>query len=213
MFIALISVLGCGGASDSPDRIEPPAEDNRNQPMTILDSFLVQDSSTNTFFGKSSVSSSEAASHFELESQGIVTGVNWIGTADFVGEQHQATFILRVYEGERLPQANHIREKVEVVNMELVRSYHRNGKRGVYIFSLSGDPVFSLTSGKYWISVMDPETEAIDFFWEIEPGTAGGSKGSGGAYRSIGGAWTSNSGDFPALQARGHNIEIIGVLE
>lgn len=206
---------GGGGSNGAPaqDETPPAPEPPQITSITVLNTYKINDESERTFYGASRINGPQSASMFDIDSTVDITSIKWVGSAINLGEDTQATFALRIYDGDSVPNAAPIHERIEVVDMELVRT-RRSGTKGYYIFSFADDPVFTLPQGRYWLSVVDPETESIDFGWEVEPGKAGGPEGSGGAYRvSSDSAWQTNGNGVSAVESRGHNIQILGATE
>jgi hypothetical protein len=208
LFVYVFVLVGCGNGTGN-SATEASETEDASGPITILDTFNVNDASAATFFSKSSLSGTQSASMFELASPATITSIKWVGSTHNAGDLDRTTFTIRVFEGNSLPTETPIQERTEVVNMEFVR---KTAKGGIYIFTYEDDSMFNISSGRYWLSLVHSEVDGIEFYWEVEPGKAGGSVGAGGAYRNpeTDLDWTSNGSGVSAVEARGKNVEILG---
>lgn len=205
-------LVGCGGESGGSSTEPLKNETPKDTTVTILDTYRIIGETENTFYGESRESGRQKASFFNIDSPMQLTDIKWIGLAIDAGESSQATFILRIYDGDNIPNITPINERIEVVDMNLVLPIKRHKDKRLYAFSFADEPIFVLPQGRYWLSIVDPETESIEFTWEVEPGTTSGFEGSGGAYKgSTDTTWKTNGNGVAAPESRGHNLQILGV--
>jgi len=161
------------------------------------------------FMFSSSKISGPSASYFTLYSETKIKEISWSG---FVNEQgvknNQANFIIHFYKDvSGFPSDKHFYElSTEAVSdkVNVINDY------ATYVFKSKVD--VQLTAGSYWVSVMDPETDGLNFSWHIEKGKQSTIFGSGGAFRkSPNASWKSLNDGVEAINARGKSLFILGV--
>lgn len=226
--ILVSSLSSCGGGGGGSSSNSTPAVEVPNTPAAeapiesasskvIHDGFSIENHS-NGAFTQASVSTYEPVSYFAVTERTQVQKIEWLGLAaglSFVNEFEEtvvtsetATFVVRVYEGEEWPNSYHLVELVEQASLSVVRTH--NGKN-VYHFVLEADELMTLDEGHYWLSVLDPESEMIDFSWEWEP-FVNSYRGLGGAGRTLSpaGEWIASE-DEPRSD-EGNMLRITGLV-
>jgi hypothetical protein len=162
------------------------------------------------YVAESSASGQQVATYLPLPQETVVTTLKWNGRTrptQFSAPGPQA-FIIRIYEGEELPESLFAEEVVMVPPSLLYESTLGD----VYDFTYSDSGIFVLPAGDYWVSIVDPETQELDFLWIMEADAESTGWGSGGAFRPTSeSAWQSTVAELPARLAVAGSIYVEGV--
>lgn len=207
-FWVITQLCGCGGENFTVQQPEP--ELKTVSPITHyqLQQMYSYDANELVMGDAPQVSESrrygqETASFFSYARDLRVSRISWNGHV----ENNQSlldgkgTFILRFYQlSDTSPYPMRLPDKTPLSEYRIAAEAHLIGPSATgywYQFVYSDYAMFAQSAGNYWVSVMDPETEGMNFSWVVAPTTNPNLTNNKHSHRDLGGNWISSmEGDY-----------------
>lgn len=180
------------------------------KPYVISDTFDSLNREGGFLSTASRINGSEIASLVHVPKPSIVTKIAWSGHINTSSLANgKADFLVRIYKAESgQPSAEKVYEAIIAAEATKAQTTFD----GFYTFSYISSNIVTLVPDDYFIAILDPETQNLNFSWEIEKDHLSSINGTGGAFRSSpGGAWQALNDGMTIYTGRGYSLLVEGV--
>lgn len=216
-FLTLLIAIGISGCGGSQNQIPLDYDIPLKTPSTVTgyplnnlyhDSYEVPADPDSLQFRDSQRYGEQWATTFSWARNISINRLSWLGRVENNDSllDGKARFILRVFDSEyqhptSIPASPLIAEHLVEAEARLIGTLESGY---LYEFVYSDYETFRVGAGNYWISILDPGTEGMNFSWALTTGTQFSSGHRSSVRTTDHGAWQSRNGDtdFDAMAVR-----------